>query len=138
MFFFWFVSYVQNDYSAFPLMYSYSPVSAISLPSDCTGLVGYVFGFQPLPLKRLCSGSSSHLDLLRVGGRVGLGSPRARLLFLPLLLLLLPLGPQISPWTPTDNTNSHGTSLKRGLTLFDTHSESSRELTLATIATTDS
>lgn len=75
------------------------------------------------------SSSPSHLDLLRVRGRVRLGSPRAWLLFLPLLLLLLPLGPQLSPWTATDmKTNDED-----GCWL-DPHTE----LTLATIATNDS
>lgn len=75
------------------------------------------------------SSSPSHLDLLRVRGRVRLGSPRAWLLFLPLLLLLLPLGPQLSPWTATDmKTNDED-----GCWL-DPHTG----LTLATIATNDS
>lgn len=70
--------------------------------------------------ERVCAHfTSSHLYLLRVRGRVRLGSPRAWLLLLPLLLLLLPLGPQIPPWTPTYMSTNGQHIIEQGLTLFD-------------------
>lgn len=80
----------------------------------------------------------SYLELLGVRSRVGLGSPRTRLLFLPLLFLLLPFSPQIPSRTPA-RTSTNGRKITVTLAASQSSlSQSSRELTLATIATTKS
>lgn len=93
--------------------------------------------------ERLCNilGSLSHLELLGVRSRVRLGSSRTRLLFLSFLFLLLPFSPQIPSWTPARMRTDRQNIAVDGLThnsVLTPHSEGSRELMLATIATTNS
>lgn len=80
--------------------------------------------------------SASHLDLLGVRGRIRLGSPGTRLLFLPLLLLFLPLGPQLSSRTAVDIWGWSRRASVNGGWLRRTHARA--ELTFTSIATSDS